>query len=57
MCGGAFHGRARTSGGLEAAVDEYWEDVREKAQVRASEQGFSITFGRDQAVLPIEGLR
>lgn len=43
MCGGAFHGRAHSPGGLQQAVEEYWEPVFAAAKQEAAARGMIIS--------------
>jgi len=42
MCGGAFHGAAHRPGGLEQAIEAFWEEVIEQAQERAEQEGVEL---------------
>lgn len=42
ICGGVFHGRAHTAGGLRDAVDTYWDDVFAAARMKAADEGFTL---------------
>jgi hypothetical protein len=53
MCGGRYHGKARTPGALEAAVAETWEDVVAAARRRAQAEGFELMTHVLQPRLPL----
>ena len=53
MCGGAFHGRANTPGGLAQAVAESWRVVFDAAQAEAAVQRLDI-FGTPGAVMQMD---
>ncbi len=42
MCGGAFHGAALRTGGVETAVNEFWQEVVEEAEKRAKKEGYQV---------------
>lgn len=42
MCGGRYHGKANTPGGLESAVEEYSDEVLGEANRRALAEGFRL---------------
>lgn len=42
MCGGRYHGKAFEPGGMEAAIQEYHDEIITSAERRAANQGFQI---------------
>ncbi len=52
MCGGRFHGKARQPGGLEEAVEEFWDEVLFNALERAEREGLQLeALPKEEAVL------
>ncbi len=42
MCGGRFHGCALQSGGVQKAVEDFWDEAFADAIKRAEEQGMEL---------------
>lgn len=45
MCGGRFHGAANRPGGLEKAIEDFWEEAIEEAKERAHRDGYELRYG------------
>lgn len=42
MCGGRFHGAAGKPGGLDHAIEKFWDEVVEKAKKKAEKEGLIL---------------